>query len=421
MSAATAQAGVAFGALRHPAYRPYFITSMLSMMGDNVEHVITYWVIFATFHSPSLAGFAVVSHWAPFLLFAVWFGQLADRYDCRRIVQLAQGAFMIVSLAWATLFLTGRLETWHAMALLVAHGFAGALWAPASQLIIHDVVGSDHLQSGIRLNATARQLGILFGPAVGGALLLFMGPAYGLMANSLLYLPLTVWLLRVPYTGHVRESADLTSPRLTLADALQTFREVSGNRAIVVMIALAGLTSLFVGNAFQAQMPEFASGFSANQGEISYAVLLTANAAGAVVGGFALETSAFFRRPRVRTAVALGIFWSLAIIIFALAASYLLALVALFIAGVLNLAFSSMAQTLVQLEAPPNRRGRVVGLFNMSQNGLRVGSGVTVGVLGAMIGVHWSLALSAASLLAVSLLLLAFADAPRRALAAQRG
>lgn len=419
--AETAQAGVAFGALRHAAFRPYFVTTMLSMMGDNVEHVITYWVIFQTFHSPTLAGFAVVSHWAPFLLFAVWIGGLSDRFDCRKIVQISQVAFIAVSLGWATLFITGRLETWHAMVLLVVHGFAGALWAPASQLIIHDVVGTENLQSGVRLSATARQLGILCGPAVGGALLLFLGPAYGLIANSVLYLPLTIWLLTVPYTGHLRESVAATAAPLTLADALQTFREVSGNRAIFVMVALAGLTSLFVGNAFYAQMPEFASGFSSNQGEVGYAVLLTANAAGAVIGGFLLETSTFFRRPRVRTAVALAVVWSLAIIVFAAAPAYLLAVAALFIAGVLNLAFSSMAQTLVQLEASPNRRGRVIGLFNMSQNGLRVGSGVTVGVLGAAIGVHWSLALSAAALLALGLALLVYADAPRRALAAQGG
>ena len=42
---------------------------------------------------------------------------------------------------------------------------------PSSQLIIHDIVGREYLQSAVRLNSTARQLGILFGPAVGGVLL----------------------------------------------------------------------------------------------------------------------------------------------------------------------------------------------------------------------------------------------------------
>ena len=49
------------------------------MMADNVEHVITYWLIFERFHSPALAGFAVIAHWAPFLLLGITFGALADR------------------------------------------------------------------------------------------------------------------------------------------------------------------------------------------------------------------------------------------------------------------------------------------------------------------------------------------------------
>ena len=59
-----------------------------------------------------------------------------------------------------------------------------------------------------------------------------------------------------------------------------------------------------------------------------------------------------------------------------------------------------MAQALVQLNAPVDIRGRVVGLFNMAGLGMRAFSGVTVGVFGTAVGIHWSLGLSAAVLLA---------------------
>ena len=91
---------------------------------------------------------------------------------------------------------------------------------------------------------------------------------------------------------------------------------------------------------------------------------------------------------------------------FAVATSYPLALALLFVAGFLELAFFSMAQTLVQMHAPNEVRGRVIGLFNMSALGLRAFSGVTVGLGGSLIGIHLSLALSAAVLLAVTLVLL---------------
>ena len=78
----------------------------------------------------------------------------------------------------------------------------------------------------------------------------------------------------------------------------------------------------------------------------------------------------------------------------------------LVLAGIFSIAFASMAQALVQILAPPRLRSRVVGLFNTSMLGLRAGSGVTVGVLGAAIGVEWSLALSAAAVVVVAVGLL---------------
>ena len=113
--------------------------------------------------------------------------------------------------------------------------------------------------------------------------------------------------------------------------------------------------------------------------------------------------------PRVRTAIVCAIAWCLVIAGFAATTAYPVALSLLFLAGLFNLAFLSMAQTLVQLLAPSHLRGRLIGLFAMSTLGLRAFSGVTVGVFGGVVGVHWSLALSALALLSVAIALLAFA------------
>jgi len=403
----TARAQVAFAALRHGSFRAYFATSAAAMMADNIEHVISYWVMFQKFHSPALAGFAVLSHWLPFLLFSVYFGALADRYDCRRVIQFALVLFMGVSLAWGVLFLTDTIEIWHAMVLLTVHGLAGVIWGPASQLLVHDIVGSEELQSAIRLSATSRYLGLLMGPAVGGGLMLLVGPPAGLLVNVLIYVPLLLWLWRVPYDGHRRQARGPRRHAAGLADTIALLREVSGNRTIFSMVLLAGVSSLFVGNAFQAQMPEYAHDLGADEAGVRYSVLLGANAAGALTGGLILESRGLLQ-PRPQTAIAFTVLWCLVITGFAAATNYPLAVALMFVAGFLNLAFSAMSQTLVQLHAPAQLRGRLIGLYNTANNGMRAFSGVTVGLVGSLIGVHWSLALSAMALFTATLGLWAF-------------
>src|SRR5688500_20154940 len=119
-----------FAALRHRNFRIYLLTTSAAMMADHIEHVISYWVIFEKFKSPALAGFAVLSHWLPFLLFSVYFGAFADRSDSRRIIQVSMLRFMGVSAGWAVLFVTGLLEMWHGAARPGIRGMAGGAGGP---------------------------------------------------------------------------------------------------------------------------------------------------------------------------------------------------------------------------------------------------------------------------------------------------
>jgi hypothetical protein len=177
-----------------------------------------------------------------------------------------------------------------------------------------------------------------------------------------------------------------------------------GNHIILTMTLLAGAASFFVGTAYQAQMPNFATDLGHGNAGLSYAALAAADAAGGLCAAVMLESRGLLM-PRVPTALLLCMLWCGALDIFALTHSYALSLAALFCAGFLELAFGAMAQALVQLNAPAALRGHVIGVFVMAALGLRFVSGFTVGILGAVIGVHESLALSAAALFAVIALL----------------
>jgi MFS family permease len=386
----------AFEALRVPGFRAYLTTYALTMMADNIEHVISYWVAFQKFHSAALGGFAVVSHWLPFLLFSVAAGALNDRFDSRRIIQIGAALFMCVSIGWGYLFATGTLQMWHAMLLLVLHGCSGVLWSTSSQMLLYDIVGPGALQSAVRLNATVRYLSVLIGPAVGSLIMLTIGPKAGIFLNAAFYLPILIWLVGAPYGRHFRGAAAGAKRAVRgLGDILQTVRDIRGVPAIGVMVLLAGAASFFIGNSYQAQMPGFAHDLGHGDPGIAYTVLLGADAAGALLAGFLLESRGGWLRTQTRSALRIGLLWAAALLAFSFARTYPVALPMLFLAGFFELSFSSMAQTLVQMNAPETIRGRVLGLFNMSAAGLRTFSGVTVGLAGSVTTIHRSLAASA--------------------------
>ena len=338
-----------FAALRHPGFRSYFLLSALAMMADSVEHVISYWILFQKFHSPALGGFAMLSHWLPFLFFSVYSGALADRFDPRRIIQIGMALFMSASLGW----------------------------------------------------------GLLFGPAVGAGIMIVFGPAWGILLNVLIYVPLVLWLWKAPYGPKFRMEQAAQRALRGLADIAQALKEVAGNRVLVSMLLLAGGASLFVGTGYQAQMPEFAQDLGHGDPGAAYSMLLAADAAGALTAGLVLESRGLLR-ANPRTAFILAILWACAVAGFAASTLYELALVLLLVAGFLELSFNAMTQTLVQLHAPAAARGRVVGLYGMAALGMRAFSGVTIGIAGGLIGIHWSLALSAMAVLALTSGLLAF-------------
>jgi MFS family permease len=190
---------------------------------------------------------------------------------------------------------------------------------------------------------------------------------------------------------------------------------VADNPVLLSMTVLVGASAFFIGNAYQAQMPGFALDLGRVRADFSYSILLGADAAGGLAAGLILEGRGLLP-PNVRTAYILAMIWCCALAGFARSNTYAVTIILLFVAGFVELAFNSMAQSLVQLNAPGEIRGRVIGVFSMSSSGLRTFSGLSVGLLGASIGIHNSLSYSAAALflLYVAIFLLRYFRARRQ-------
>jgi MFS family permease len=343
----------------------------------------------------------------------VIFGGLADRYDCRRLVQLAQGMFMLASLGWGVLILTNGLQPWNCVILLLLHGFASALWGPAEQMMLYDIAGPDDLPSAVRLMATGLNLGMLVGPLVGAALLFTVGPAAGMFVNVALYVPFIVYLWFVPYTGHSRHGSP-SRPRLGLRATFAVLGEIPRYPAVLTVFVLQGSVGLLIGTALLPLLPEFGQLLGQTASGLGYAALIAAMSFGAVAAGIGLESLGRVRATP-RLAIASTAAFAASLLVFALSRSLALSVTMLVLAGAGSLVSASTSQTVVQLEAPPDRRGRFLGAFSMVGMGLRTGSGVIIGLLGGLAGPSVAIAIDAAALLVVAVGLYIAATARARA------
>lgn len=392
-----------FVALRAPWYKGYWIGGSLMMGGDNLEHAVTYWVMWQTFHSPLLAGLAVLTHWLPHLLFSIPLGALADRYDCRRLVQLSGLLFIAASVGWGVLFATNSLQAWECVALLLVHGMASAIWKAPDQLMLYDMVGPEGVPSAVRLMATGLTLGQLVGPAIGALLLTTVGPTAAIFLNVIMYLPFMIYLFITPMTGHVRDAGRRAAARWS--DIVAVLRGVPRFPSILAVMIVQGAVALFIGAALLPLLPDFGGSLGVPDGP-AYAVLISSMAAGAVVSGITLEAVGRIRAS-VRIATATAALFGVALLVFALSHSYMLSVVALFIAGAANLVTASTSQTIVQLTAPPERRGRFVGAAGMTAQGFQAGSGILISILATALGVAGGVAVGAASIIVVAAVMMA--------------
>ena len=368
-----------FPALTNPHFRLYWISSALAATADNVEHVIGYWVIWQVTHSPFWLGYAVVSHWLPFTLFSLHMGSLADRINSRYLIQFSQLLYVLASLGWGVLLLMDQLQPWHIAIMLLAHGFAGLIAGPSSQLLVYEMVGQSSLISAISLNSSIRHIATVLGPAIGGFLMATVGPGLGFFANIFLYLPLSLLMLKLPYRGSSATRKGGASWQ-AIFEGLRAIRE---KPVTIGLLLISALTSLMLGNAFQSLMPAFAERLQLSS--TGYSILLSANGVGAILGTLGLGIIGSTRlRPVVVTVGAL--LWSLLLIVFGAWLWFPLSFLTLCLIGTTSVIFTSMAQSIIQASAPDHLRGRIIGAYNLAAHGMRVVSGFIVGGLASFMG-----------------------------------
>jgi MFS family permease len=366
----------AYSAFRSRDYRLVLVALGLSNFGMQMLSVAVSWDLYIQTKSPLVLGNVGFVQVAPFLLFALFAGHVADRYDRRRTMVLTQ----ILQLAASVLLLAGSRSVLVIYSCLFLSACARAFQWPARQALLPHIVPTEALGNAITWNSSVQEISSVSGPAIAGILLAATGSRTVYQIQVICAALTLVCFMAVRY-----RSKPLVNP--TAPDAkslLEGMHFVFQNKLILAAISLDLFAVLFGGAV--ALLPIYAADIL-HAGASGLGWLRAAPSVGSVT--MALVTA---HMPRIRRA-GTALLWSVAgfgaaTIVFGISRSFWLSIAMLVLVGAFDNVSVVLRQSLIQTKTPDYVRGRVLAfssIFISSSNQFgAVESGWTAAWFGAV-------------------------------------
>lgn len=384
-----------FPALRNPQFRVFFSGYLVSLTGIWIQRVAQAWFVLELTDSAFWVGVAEALGSLPVLLFSLYAGVLADRLSRYRMVLVTQAAAMVLALLLAALVLAGVATLGHVLAIAALLGIVNAFDIPARQAFLGELVGREALVNAIALNSSAFNASRVVGPAIGGFLIGAAGVGVCFAVNGLSYLAvLGALLVMRPSMGR---AVWTRGARGGMRDGITYVMRRPELRRILVNIAVLSVFGL---PAF-VLLPVIARQELGGGAQL-YGWLMSSVGVGAVTGALAL--AAFSTRvPKGRAlSVASAVFGG-CIALLGLANHVPAALLLLAVAGFAMIVTSALTNSLLQLLAPDELRGRMIAVYTIAFIGLAPLGALQAGTLAELAGVPVTLGLGGAVTLASAL------------------
>jgi MFS family permease len=360
---------------KHRNYRLFFTGQVISLVGTWMQNIALAWYVIELTHSAVAVGFLAFCRFAPFTVFGLLSGVVADRFDNRRLVMTTQTASMIVAAALTILAFSGAEIVWLAYVLAAAAGTALVFDAPGRHALTFQMVGRDELPNAIALNASLFNASRVIGPAAAGVIIagFGVGVCFGLNALSFFAVLTSLALMRteelVPLDRPERHPSWISSIREGLSYARHSPR-------VRLVLSMTTVVST-VGFNFHVLVPVLASE-TLDAGPRTFGLLSAAFGAGALAG--ALLSASLGRASWKALMTGVGGF-SVALLALAPLHTVVACTALLFVIGACFTLWTSNSQSLLQLSAPDHLRGRVLSLYLFAFAGLAPLGGLFAGWL----------------------------------------
>src|SRR5512144_620907 len=344
----------ALRSLRRRDLRLFFSGQAVSLAGTWMQTVAQSWLVWRLTRSAEMLGVVNFLGSAPVFLFGVWAGSIADRYPRRAVVLATQTNAIVQATLLATLTLTGAVRPWHVLVLSAMLGMTYAFEIPARQALLADLAGED-MSNAIALNSSIVNAARVAGPALAGAVVAAVGEgwAFALNAASFAGTYYALLVMRPPpqplHTGGRR------------AHVLEGLAYAGRTSHVRALLALLTASSLFA-MPYQAILPMFSSEVLGGGARL-YGFLLACAGGGALVGAIGLLLRKELRGLGRRVGLGSTLLGA-GIVALGLSRSPWLAAAALAVTGFGFITQMAGTMTLLQGLAPPEMRGRVMGLVS---------------------------------------------------------
>jgi len=389
----------AFGSLRVPSYRAFWLGMLAAYAGIHMQLLARYWLVFDLTGSPMALGLVAASWGLPIISFSLFGGVIADRMAKRNLLVIAHGVSGVVSLAIAFLVATEAIALWHILGASMLFGIVFALSTPGRHALISELVERKDLLNAIALNSSGISLNRIVAPALGGFLVGFINIEGVYFVIAALYLISMIALLRVPV---VSKSSPRSSTSLS-SDILAGLRYVKGSPNILSLLILSSVVVIFA-MSYQFLLPVFAADIL-GVGASGLGLLMGAVGVGALVGNLALASLGNFQRKGLLMTTLLIVLGG-ALILFSLSSSLYLSLVCLLFVGMGSMGLMTLSNIVIQGDAAEEMRGRVMSLYMISWGFMPLGA-IPASAVAQVLGAPLVVGAGAIIMMVVSLSLLA--------------
>lgn len=379
-----------FSSLRTYNYRLYFFGQMVSLVGTWMQRTGQAWLVIRITDSPRALGTTVTLQFLPIMLFTLFGGVVADKVDKLKLLKVTQSLALVQAAILGVLVSTGTVELWHVYVLALFLGCVNAMDGPVRQSFVVELVGREQLVNAVALNSTTFNVARILGPAAAGVTIGALGiaAAFWINAASFIGVLLAYHLMRTSqlYRGDRRPLKGGVASQVS-----EGIRYAAKTPSIAFILILVGFIGTFAFNTI-AVIPLVAE-FILHSDAAGFGFLTSCMGAGSLVSALVLAaTGRSTRRVLWASAIAfVGIFGAIA-----MSESYALTAGLIVLWGMAGVAFSTNANTTLQLLAPEEMRGRVISMYQLLFAGSTpVGSYLT-GVLSERIGVRDAILIEAA-------------------------